>query len=121
MAFEYLVSLEECVGILENYYDLITQDRADWNHEGDIMLPARSVVELSKDELTIEQVGIVQNFDDHARSNIHHFNSFFSLDHARFDPASALDFWLQDETNREVTRVPRDHWWWHPIGASGDD
>lgn len=120
MAFEYQVSLKECVEILEGYYDLTIHDRADWNHEGDLLLPARSVVELSWDELTEEQADIAQNFDDHSRAASEEFNTFFSLDHARFDPATALDGWLYDQTKKEVVRVPHDHWWWHPVGAIGD-
>ncbi|PKR53543.1 hypothetical protein [Thalassospira marina] len=120
MAFEYLVDLEECVSILENFYDLITEDRADWNHEGDIMLPARSVVELSRDDLTPGQSNVAENFDIYARQLPEYFNAFFSLDRARFDPATALDGWLYDQTKKEIARVPQDHWWWKLLEEPGD-
>lgn len=120
MAFEYQVDLGECVDILENYYDLIIHDREDWSHEGDLILPARSVAELSWDDLTPGQANVVQAFDNYAREFPGNFNSFFSLDHARFDPASALDRWLYDQTKKEVARVPHDHWWWKPLRKPDD-
>lgn len=121
MAFEYLVTLGECVDILDNYYDLITHHRDHWSYEGDLILPARSVVELSRDDLTEGSANVVQIFDNYASRFPQYFNSFFSLDHARFDPASALDGWLYDPTKKEVVRVPHDHWWWHPLQEAGDD
>lgn len=121
MAFEYLVDLGECVDILEKYRDIIMDDRDQWSHEGDLILPARSVIELSWEELTEGSANVAHAFDAYARQLTADFDGFFSLDHARFDPATALDGWLYDQTKKEVVRVPHDHWWWHPIGATGDD
>lgn len=120
MAFEYLVDLGECGDIIDSYRDLITHNRDDWNHEGDLILPARSVVELSRNDLTPGQSNITQIFDTYIRSFPEYFNSFFSLDHARFDPSTALDGWLYDQAKKEVARVPHDHWWWKPLREQDD-
>ena len=125
MAFEYLVDLEECVGILENFYDLITEDRGFWLYEGDLILPARSALEIAwengKGDLTEKQAESARNFSAYAISNRVAFNNFFSLDHARFNPETALDGWVVDASNKEVVRIPHFHWWWKPLKETDDD
>ncbi|MCB1734199.1 MAG: hypothetical protein H6981_04675 [Gammaproteobacteria bacterium] len=93
------------------WYEIVSNDRKDWEYDGDELLPARSAMEFVRDTWTDEERALIDAVDAYWLDHADQVNEFFRYEHARRGEADLSDL-VQGGRAPEITT---DHWWWYPI------
>ncbi|SIS77012.1 hypothetical protein [Insolitispirillum peregrinum] len=103
---------------LMDWFDPIRDGRENgYDYDGDLLLPARTALELIRDRLTVDQVAVLTVWDQWMMDHPVQFNQFFAAEHHRLkaeDRQEACRGYVWDDDG-EPPPVPKDHWWWFPL------
>ncbi len=95
------------------WFDMI-EDPETFAEEADMILPARSALELISDQLTTDQKNTVTKVDKYWSQHAKQFNEYFLYIHAKKNRETALEGWLKDRYGK-TPKLPKSHWWWSAI------
>lgn len=106
--------LDWLLGLMDWFNPILEGRENGWDYDGDLLLPARTALELIRDQLTADQVAVLDRWDCWVKDHPEAFNAFFAAEHYRFKPEdrrAACGGFVFDEAG-ETPPVPPEHWWW---------